>query len=95
MKVIHVSTGQSPLMGCLLMLGILVVVALLIVGAGVAAIAVPVGLIIWRVIRFFLPVPASGEVPEQTYSDTPGVIDVEATVLPPSLKDERAKEEER
>ena len=89
MKVIHVSAGQSPLMGCLFALGILIVVALLVVGAGFAALVVPLGLIIWRVVRFFLPAPASavGEVPEQGYSSTtPGVIDVEATVLPPLLE---------
>lgn len=97
MKVIHVSAGQSPLMGCLFALGILVVVALLIAGAGVAAIVVPVVLVIWRIVRFFFPppAPASGEMPERTHSSSPDVIDVEVTVLPPALKDERARDEER
>ncbi len=95
MKVIHVSAGQSPLMGCLFALGLLVLLALLVVGAGVAALVLPVGLLIWRVVSYFLPAPASGEVPERTSSPTPGVVDIEATVLPPALKDERAKEEER
>ncbi len=87
MKVFQVSTGQSPVLGCLLVLGIVAVAGLLIVGAGLFVLIAPLGLLVWRVIEAFLPEPA-GQERVQTPT-TQGVIDVEATVLPPSLESEK------
>ncbi len=83
--------SKSPLLGCLLLLGIVVVGGLLAIGAGVFLLIAPVGLLLWRMVKAFLPAPAvTDDVPVQHHS-TPGVIDVEATVLPPSLEDERRR----
>lgn len=80
------------MLGCLLLLGIVVVGGLLAVGAGVFLLIAPVGLLLWRVVKAFLPGPAVAEdVPVQDHPSTPGVIDVEATVLPPSIEDEKRR----
>ena len=76
----------SPLTGCLLFVAILVVGALVVAGAGVVALFGAAGLLVWRLVRLFLP----GSTMEPTIHEThaePGVIDVEATVLPPAIQD--------
>lgn len=79
--------SKSPVLGCLLALGVLVVGGLLALGAGVLVLIAPVGLLLWRVVKAFLPEPTAN-VSEQNHP-TPGVIDVDATVLPPSIEGER------
>ncbi|MDB6075545.1 MAG: hypothetical protein JWO89_3185 [Verrucomicrobiaceae bacterium] len=83
--------SKSPLLGCLLLLGLVVVGVLLAVGASVFLLIAPVGLLLWRAVQAFLPAPAQSDVPEQHYPSTPGVIDVEATVLPPALEGDRQR----
>ena len=83
----------SPLAGCLLLVAVLVVGALIVAGAGVFALFGAAGLLVWRVIRLFLPGSTMEPTIHETYAE-PGVIDVEATVLPPAIKDERAHERE-
>ena len=81
---VHYSS-QSPVLGCLLAVGVLVVGGLLAVGAGIAVIVVPVGLLVWRLVKAFLPGPPVDEFAQPQAHTTPGIIDVEATVLPPQL----------
>ncbi|MDB6139980.1 MAG: hypothetical protein JWO94_3052 [Verrucomicrobiaceae bacterium] len=83
--------SKSPVLGCLLALVILVAAGLLAVGAGIVALIAPVGLLLWRAVKgLLLPGPAQ-DLPVQNHPP-PGVIDVEATVLPPSLESERRDE---
>ena len=89
MKVFQVSTGNSPVLGCLFALGVLAIAGLLAVGAGVFVLIAPVGLLLWRAIKALLPVSSGDGIPSADAHDTStAIIDVEATVLPPVLQDE-------
>ena len=87
---VHVRS-VSPLTGCLLLVAVLVVGALVVAGAGVFALVGAAGLLVWRVIKLFLPGSTTEPTIHETYAE-PGVIDVEATLLPPAIQDGQPSE---
>lgn len=70
-----------PVLGCLFAVGALVIGGLLALGAGIVVLLAPLGLLAWRLLKQFLPAPA--EEPVATRHESPEIIDVESTLLPP------------
>ena len=83
--------SKSGLFGCLVALVGLGIGMVLAVTAGVVALLAPLGLVIWRAVRWVLPQPEPGiQTPNHEPSASAGVIDVESVVLPPSHEKSQA-----
>ncbi len=91
--------SASPVLGCLFALGALVIGGLLALGAGIAVLLAPLGLLAWRLVRKLLPAsPPAASPPVSDYADdyvSHGVIDVESTLLPPESDSQLPTENEQ
>ena len=84
--------SQSRVLGCLTALAGLTIGLVLAVTAGVVALLAPLGLLLWRGVRWVLAKPAINQPDRAHVNVNAEIIDVESTVLPPTAEKSQAPE---